>query len=58
MIFGVIMPAFVGLSKLDGPYDDWRAGYGIAALNNWSFWILPFAFTLLIISYLCQVRRP
>ena len=33
MIFGVIMPAFVGLGKLDGAYDDWRAGYGFTAVK-------------------------
>jgi cytochrome c oxidase subunit 1 len=31
MIFGAVMPAFVGLRELDDPADDRRARHGLAA---------------------------
>lgn len=50
MIFGVIMPAFVGLANWMIPMMIGAPDMALPRLNNWSFWILPFAFTLLIIS--------
>ena len=50
MIFGVIMPAFVGLANWMVPMMIGAPDMALPRLNNWSFWILPFAFTLLIIS--------
>lgn len=50
MIFGVIMPAFVGLANWMIPMMVGAPDMALPRLNNWSFWILPFAFTLLIIS--------
>src|SRR5579883_720447 len=52
MIFGVIMPAFVGLANWMIPMMIGAPDMALPRLNNWSFWILPFAFTLLIISLL------
>ncbi len=50
MIFGVIMPAFVGLANWMVPMMVGAPDMALPRLNNWSFWLLPFAFTLLIIS--------
>lgn len=50
MIFGVIMPAFVGLANWMVPMMIGAPDMALPRLNNWSFWILPFAFTLLTIS--------
>ena len=50
MIFGVIMPAFVGLANWMVPMMIGAPDMALPRLNNWSFWILPFAFLLLTIS--------
>ncbi len=50
MIFGVIMPAFVGLANWMVPMMVGAPDMALPRLNNWSFWILPFAFTLLTIA--------
>jgi len=50
MVFGVIMPAFVGLANWMIPMMIGASDMALPRLNNWSFWILPFAFTLLTIS--------
>ncbi|GIS46397.1 MAG: hypothetical protein Ct9H90mP18_07290 [Gammaproteobacteria bacterium] len=48
MIFGAVMPAFVGLANWQIPLMIGAPDMALPRLNNWSFWILPFAFTLLI----------
>lgn len=50
MVFGVIMPAFVGLANWMIPMMIGAPDMALPRLNNWSFWLLPFAFTLLTIS--------
>jgi cytochrome c oxidase subunit 1 len=50
MIFGVIMPAFVGLANWMIPMQVGAPDMALPRLNNLSFWILPFAFTLLLSS--------
>jgi cytochrome c oxidase subunit 1 len=50
MIFGVIMPAFVGLANWMVPIMIGAPDMALPRLNNWSFWILPFAFSFLISS--------
>ena len=50
MIFGVIMPAFVGLANWMVPMMIGAPDMALPRLNNWSFWILPFAFSLIIMS--------
>jgi cytochrome c oxidase subunit 1 len=50
MVFGVIMPAFVGLANWMIPLMIGAPDMALPRLNNWSFWILPFAFSLLMIS--------
>ncbi len=48
MIFGAVMPAFVGLANWMIPLMVGAPDMALPRLNNWSFWILPFAFVLLL----------
>src|SRR3954470_7980362 len=50
MIFGAVMPAFVGLANWLVPMMIGAPDMALPRMNNWSFWILPFAFTLLTVS--------
>jgi len=52
MIFGAVMPAFVGLANWMVPLMIGAPDMALPRLNNWSFWILPFAFTLLLLPLL------
>jgi len=47
MVFGAIMPAFVGLANWQIPLMIGAPDMALPRMNNWSFWILPFAFTML-----------
>jgi len=48
MVFGAVMPAFVGLANWLIPMMIGAPDMALPRLNNWSFWILPFAFSILI----------
>ena len=48
MVFGAIMPAFVGLANWLLPMMVGAPDMALPRMNNLSFWILPFAFGLLI----------
>ncbi|MCC6708726.1 MAG: cytochrome c oxidase subunit 1, partial [Gammaproteobacteria bacterium] len=48
MIFGAIMPAWVGLANWLIPMQIGAPDMALPRLNNFSFWILPFAFMLLL----------
>ncbi len=48
MIFGAVMPAFVGLANWQIPMMIGAPDMALPRMNNWSFWILPFAFALLL----------
>lgn len=50
MVFGVVMPAFTGLANWQIPLMIGAPDMALPRLNNWSFWILPFAATLLVLS--------
>ncbi|HMJ50280.1 MAG TPA: cbb3-type cytochrome c oxidase subunit I, partial [Burkholderiales bacterium] len=51
MVFGAIMPAFVGFANWQVPMMVGAPDMAFARMNNWSFWLLPFAATLLILSF-------
>src|SRR5690554_6050078 len=48
MVFGAVMPAFVGLANWLIPMMIGAPDMALPRMNNWSFWILPVAFGLLI----------
>ncbi|HEV7632273.1 MAG TPA: cytochrome c oxidase subunit I [Steroidobacteraceae bacterium] len=48
MIFGAVMPAWVGLANWMIPMQVGAPDMALPRMNNFSFWILPFAFTLLL----------
>ena len=50
MIFGGAMPAFVGLANWQIPLMIGAPDMALPRLNNWSFWLLPPAATLLVSS--------
>jgi cytochrome c oxidase subunit I len=50
MIFGAIMPAWVGLANWMIPIQIGAPDMALPRLNNLSFWILPFAFTIFLLS--------
>ncbi len=50
MVFGAVMPAFVGLANWMIPMQIGAPDMALPRMNNFSFWILPFAFTLLILT--------
>ena len=51
MIFGALMPAFTGFANWQIPVMIGASDMAFARLNNWSFWLLPPAGLLLIISF-------
>jgi cytochrome c oxidase subunit 1 len=50
MIFGAVMPAFVGLANWQIPLMIGAPDMAFPRLNNWSFWLLPVAALLLLAS--------
>src|SRR3569833_816822 len=50
MIFGAVMPAWTGLANWMVPLQVGAPDMALPRLNNFSFWILPFAFFLLLSS--------
>jgi cytochrome c oxidase subunit 1 len=58
MIFGFVMPAFTGLANWQIPMMLGAPDMALPRMNNWSFWILPFAGTLLLLSMLAPGGGP
>src|SRR4029078_4630253 len=50
MVFGAIMPAFVGFANWQIPMMIGAPDMAFARMNNWSFWLLPGAAILLVTS--------
>lgn len=48
MVFGAVMPAFVGLANWMIPMMVGAPDMALPRMNNWSFWILPFAFAIMV----------
>ncbi|MDD9884314.1 MAG: cytochrome c oxidase subunit I [Gammaproteobacteria bacterium] len=58
MIFGVVMPAFVGLANWMLPMMVGAPDMALPRMNNWSFWILPFAFALMLATLFMEGGGP
>ncbi|VAW96408.1 Cytochrome c oxidase polypeptide I [hydrothermal vent metagenome] len=48
MVFGAIMPAMVGFANWQVPLMIGAPDMALPRMNNWSFWILPFAAIMLV----------
>ncbi|MFT5372928.1 MAG: cytochrome c oxidase subunit 1, partial [Lysobacterales bacterium] len=48
MVFGAVMPAWVGFANWMIPLMIGAPDMALPRMNNWSFWILPFAFAMLL----------
>lgn len=58
MVFGAIMPAFTGLANWLIPMMIGAPDMALPRMNNWSFWILPFAFAILSSSWFMEGGAP
>jgi cytochrome c oxidase subunit I len=58
MIFGAVMPAFVGLANWMVPMMIGAPDMALPRMNNWSFWILPIGFTLLLMTFFVPGGAP
>lgn len=58
MVFGVIMPAMAGLANWMIPMMIGSPDMALPRLNNWSFWLLPFAFTMLLSTLFMEGPGP
>src|SRR5678815_4765981 len=58
MVFGAIMPVFVGFANWQIPMMIGAPDMAFARLNNWSFWLLPFAASLLVLSFFMPGGAP
>ena len=58
MVFGAVMPAFVGLANWMVPLMIGAPDMALPRMNNWSFWILPFAFSILLASLFMEGGGP
>jgi cytochrome c oxidase subunit I len=54
MVFGAAMPAFVGLASWQIPLMIGAPDVAFPRMNSWSFWLLPFAFILLLSTLFMQ----
>lgn len=58
MVFGAVMPAFVGLANWMIPLMIGAPDMALPRMNNWSFWILPFAFFMLLSTLFMEGGAP
>lgn len=58
MVFGAVMPAFTGLANWMIPMMIGAPDMALPRMNNLSFWILPFAFLILLGSLLMPGGGP
>jgi len=58
MVFGAVMPGFVGLANWQIPLMVGAPDMALPRINNWSFWILPFAFTMLLSTLFMEGGAP
>ena len=58
MVFGAVMPAFVGLANWLVPMMIGAPDMALPRMNNYSFWILPFAFGMLLSTFFMDGGAP
>ena len=58
MIFGAIMPALAGFANWQIPLMIGAEDLAFPRLNNWSFWLLPIAFTILLSTFFISGGAP
>src|SRR5690606_1224080 len=58
MVFGAIMPAWVGFANWMIPLQIGASDMAFARMNNFSFWLLPAAAVLLVVSYFVPGGAP
>lgn len=58
MVFGAIMPAFVGVANWMIPIMIGAPDMALPRMNNFSFWILPFAFAVWFSSLFMEGGAP
>jgi cytochrome c oxidase subunit 1 len=58
MVFGAIMPAFVGFANWLIPMQIGAPDMAFPRMNNWSFWLLPPAALLLLLSLVVPGGAP
>ncbi|MFQ3787527.1 cytochrome c oxidase subunit I [Halomonas sp. A29] len=58
MVFGAVMPAFTGLANWMIPLQIGAPDMALPRLNNFSFWLLPVAFGLLLSTLLMPGGGP
>jgi len=58
MVFGAVMPAMVGFANWLVPMMIGAPDMALPRMNNWSFWILPFAGTMLVSTLFMEGGGP
>jgi cytochrome c oxidase subunit 1 len=58
MVFGAVMPAWVGFANWMIPLMVGAPDMALPRMNNWSFWLLPFAFTILVSTLFMESGGP
>ena len=58
MVFGAVMPAFVGLANWMIPLQIGAPDMALPRLNNFSFWLLPVAFGMLLSTLFMEGGGP
>ena len=58
MVFGAVMPAFVGLANWMIPLMVGAPDMALPRMNNFSFWLLPMAFGLLVSTLFMEGGGP
>src|ERR1700748_3987299 len=58
MVFGAIMPAFVGFANWMIPLQIGASDMAFARMHNFSFWLLPVAAVLLVGSFFAPGGAP
>ena len=58
MVFGAVMPAWVGFANWQIPLMIGAPDMALPRMNNWSFWLLPFAAIMLLSTLFMEGGGP